>query len=114
MVRDGVRSDPAGGSGLAQDPFPERLYFGPVPGGGGRGEATAFGRVDLALEQGDQRFAFQLLRDQHPASDGGPDPVHCGVDEHAVEAEGRGPRKVGRGFAPAGEPVLCQNSALLK
>ena len=72
---------------------------------GGGDQAAAFERLGLAVEDGDQGAAFQLLGDQHRASDGGPEPGHCGLDQHAVEAEARGPRQVGRGLALAGEPV---------
>ena len=96
---------PARGFGLPQDPFAERLDLGALAGRRGGDEAAAFGRLGLAVEDGHQRSALQLPRDQHRASDGDPEPVDGGLYQHAVEAEARGPRQVGRGLALAGEPV---------
>ena len=94
-----------GGPGLVQDPFPERPHLRPLPGGRRGDEAATFGRLVLAVEEGDQGPALQLPCDEHRASDGGADAVHRGLDQHAVEAEARGPRQVRRGLALAGEPV---------
>ena len=102
---DGIRTGPASGFGLPQDPFAEGLDFTTLPGRRGGDEAASLGRLGLAVEDGDQGSAFQLVRDQHRAADGGPDPVHCGLNQHAVEAEAGGPRQVGGGLALAGEPV---------
>ena len=70
--------------------WPECLDFGPLPGGRGGDEAAAFGHLGLAVEYGNQRSVFQLPRDQHGASDGGPEPVDRGLDQRAVEAEAGG------------------------
>ena len=101
----GVGPGPGRGSRLVQDPCPERPHLRPLPGGRRGDEAAAFGRLGLTVEERDQRPALQLPRDQHRPSDGGAELGHRGLDQHAVEAEARGPRQVRRGLALAGEPV---------
>ena len=66
----------------ATPPHPQRVFMQQR-----RDEAATFGRLGLAVEEGDQRLALQLLRDEHRASDGGADAVHRGLNQHAVEAE---------------------------
>ena len=101
----GTSSAVGHGLGFLQGPFPERPHLRPLPGGCRGDEAAALGRLGLAVEDRDQRSALQLPRDQHGPPDGGADPVHRGLDQHAVEAEARGARQVRGGLALAGEPV---------
>ena len=76
-----------------------------LPGGGGGDETAALGRFDLLVEDPDERLALQLPCDQHGPPDGGADPVHSGLDQHAVQPEARGPRQVRRRLALAGASV---------
>ena len=85
--------------------MPGCLDLGPLPGGGRGDEAAAFRCHRLAIEDWDQRSALELPCDQHRVPDGGADAVHRGLDQHAVEAEARGPRQVRRRLALAREPV---------
>ena len=89
LTPDEGRSGAASDLGLAQHPFAKRLDLGPLAGCSRGDEAAAFGRLDLAVEHGDQGSALQLPRDQHRAPDDGSDSVErrglAGVGEPGVE-----------------------------
>ena len=95
---------PAAGSSLFQYPFPECLDSRIAPGVGCRDETAPRRRLDLPVEERDQRAPFHLPRDHPRVSDSRPHALDDGVDHHAVEAEARCPREVRRRLALAREP----------
>ena len=65
-AREAVGGRTVRGFRLPQDPFPERLDLGALPGGGRGDEAAAFRGLGLAVEDGDEVFPHGSGRYPHP------------------------------------------------
>ena len=91
--------------GLLENPSAECLDLGFAPRARGGDEAAALGGVGLLVQDGNQQPGRKLVRYQRRTPDGDPEPLDGSVDQHAVQAEARGPREVRCRLVLAGRPV---------